>query len=346
MRKILIPCLIIVACSAANAGGPMYNTPVSNIAKITQIIGTCDKEEFGIEVSTSDGKLVRTPIQCDYGVIIERKDGDLLINFAYGNDAISFGGTPNKANGTIVVDQVWPGPSPVEAVNKATFNGIIEDHLDAKCFHESGYVACGASYQNDEKQIHFFLNLKITYKRLMDITEEFKRQRASGRSQSIDPEDPLSDPRLAHFTVLEGRCTDNSYIDAFSKSGISDTTAGGWLSVGKIRILCGRVWVQDFTNGRRVTSFVHKNTMLSFGGSPDERNTDQAIIDDLYPGKTPWDGINNEEDANGKIDHDVEGKCMSDTKIRLMGCEASFLSGRNRFRFFATINITKRAVLK
>ena len=45
MRKILFPCVIIVACSAANAGGPMYNTPVSNIAKITQIIGTCDKEE-------------------------------------------------------------------------------------------------------------------------------------------------------------------------------------------------------------------------------------------------------------------------------------------------------------
>jgi hypothetical protein len=81
--------------------------------------------------------------------------------------------------------------------------------------------------------------------------------------------------------------------------------------------------------------------MLSFGGSPDERNTDQAIIDDLYPGKTPWDGVNNEEDANGKIDHDVEGKCMSDTKTRLMGCEASFLSGRNRFHFFATINSLK-----
>jgi hypothetical protein len=127
---------------------------------------------------------------------------------------------------------------------------------------------------------------------------------------------------------------------------LSDTTAGGWLSVGKIKILCSRVWVQDFTNGRRVTSFVHKNTMLGFGGSPDERNTEQANVDDLYPGKTPWDGINSEEDANGKIDHGVEGQCVSDIKTRLMSCDASFVNGRNRFHFFATISITKRAVLK
>ena len=96
--------------------------------------------------------------------------------------------------------------------------------------------------------------------------------------------------------------------------------------------------LREWSQGRLNSS--PENTMLSFGGSPDERNTDQAIIDDLYPGKTPWDGINNEQDANGKIDHDVEGKCVSDTKTRLMGCEASFLSGRNRFHFFATINIT------
>jgi hypothetical protein len=88
-------------------------------------------------------EVVKTPIQCDYGVIIEKNGGGYLINFAYRNDVISFGGTLNKEDGTIVVDQVWPGPSPVEAINRATFNGIIEDHLDAKCFNESGYVACG-----------------------------------------------------------------------------------------------------------------------------------------------------------------------------------------------------------
>jgi hypothetical protein len=189
MRRIFVPCAILFGCSAVNAAGPMYNTPDSDIAKITQIIGGCDKEQSAVEVPTSNGEVVRTPIQCDYGVIIQKKDGTYLISFAHGNDVISFGGTPNKADGTIVVDQVWPGPSPVEAVNKATFNGIIEDHLDAKCFHESGYVACGARYQNDEKKIHFFLSLKIPYQRLVDITEQAKRQRAGGGEQRNDSDD-------------------------------------------------------------------------------------------------------------------------------------------------------------
>jgi hypothetical protein len=165
------------------------------------------------------------------------------------------------------VDQVWPGPSPVEAVNKATFNGIIEDHLDAKCFHESGYVACGASYQNDEKQIHFFLNLKITYKRLMDVTEQFKRQRAGGGAQKIGSDDPLSDPRLKHFTVLAGRCTDNSYIEALLKAAADDHGPVDRSSIGKIKIHCNRVFIQEFENGRKVASFVDKKAMFGFGGS-------------------------------------------------------------------------------
>ena len=86
--------------------------------------------------------------------------------------------------------------------------------------------------------------------------------------------------------------------------------------------------------------------MLGFGRALDEKNAEQINVDDLYPGKTPWSGINNEEDANGKIEHGVEGRCLSSTKTHLMSCEASFVNGVNRFRFYASINIAKRAVLK
>jgi hypothetical protein len=142
--------------------------------------------------------------------------------------------------------------------------------------------------------------------------------------------------------VLEGRCTDNSYIEAVSKLGTDDAPNRKSSVEKKVQILCNKVFIQEFTNGRTVTSFLHKDTMLGFGGSHDKQNAEQVNVDDLYPGKTAWNGINNEEDANGAINHGVEGRCLSNIRTHLMSCEASFVNGNNRYRFYATINITKK----
>jgi hypothetical protein len=156
---------------SAKAGGPMYNTPDKDVRTIKRIVGGCDADDSYVAIF-SNGRENRTPIQCDYGMILELANSNWLINFAYGKDVISFGGVYNTKEKDIDVDQFWPGPSPVDAVNRVAINGLIDKNLDSKCFHETGYIACGAMYK--DKNNSFFYSLKINYEKLVDVTEQTK----------------------------------------------------------------------------------------------------------------------------------------------------------------------------
>lgn len=173
LKLLLTLAALIIPCGAS-AQGPMYNTP-DTVQKIMQIVGKCDTDESYVVVYFKSGEQ-RTPIQCQYGVMMELPNNNYLINFAYDNAVISFGGVYNTDDKTIDVDQFWPGPSPVEAVNRVTVNGLIDKNLiDAKCFHLPSFVHCGLAYRDDNNS--FLYSLKITYKKLIDITTEVKKLR-------------------------------------------------------------------------------------------------------------------------------------------------------------------------
>jgi hypothetical protein len=173
--KLLLTFTALITVWSAQAAGPMYNTPDAEMRSIIKIIGKCDSDESYVTVFAADGVEHKTPIQCDYGIMMELPDNNWLISFAYGNHSISFGGVYNAKDKSIDIDQFWPGPSPVDAVNRVTVNGLIDKSLEAKCFQESGYISCGARYKDANNA--FFYSLRITYTKLTDITAETKRLR-------------------------------------------------------------------------------------------------------------------------------------------------------------------------
>jgi hypothetical protein len=114
----------------ALARGRMYNSPGADVLELTQVVGSCNKEGSYVEVPLSGGRSYKTPIQCDKGALLQDTGNRRLVSFGYGNNSISFGGVYNKDDTSIVVNQLWPGPTPVDAVKTATINGVIDDHLE------------------------------------------------------------------------------------------------------------------------------------------------------------------------------------------------------------------------
>jgi hypothetical protein len=119
--------------------------------------------------------MYKAPIQCDYGLIMKLPNDNWQVGFAYGKDLISFSGVYNTKEKKIYVDQFWPGPSPVDAVNRVTVNGLIDKNLKSECSHEVGYIDCYAEYEDDHNS--FFYSIKIAYEKLVDVTDQWKRVR-------------------------------------------------------------------------------------------------------------------------------------------------------------------------
>ena len=66
---------------------------------------------------------------------------------------------------------------PIDAVKKAAINGVIENHLDGKCFNREGYISCRAHYKNDEQKNEFFISFRMLYEKLLNVTEQAKKLR-------------------------------------------------------------------------------------------------------------------------------------------------------------------------
>src|SRR5262249_49253594 len=118
------------------AGSRMYNTPNSDVVELTQVVGSCNKEQSHVVVPLSGRRSYKTPIQCDKGALLQGTGNRWQVAFGYGNNSISFAGVYNKDDNSIVVNQLWPGPTPVDALKNAIINGVIENHLEGKCLNQ------------------------------------------------------------------------------------------------------------------------------------------------------------------------------------------------------------------
>jgi len=105
------------------------------------------------------------------------------VAFGYGNNSISFAGVYDKDDNSIAVNQLWPGASPVDAVKNATTNGVIENHLEGKCFNREreSHISCRAHYKNEEQKNEFFMSLEMNYAKLINLTEQVKKLRRGER---------------------------------------------------------------------------------------------------------------------------------------------------------------------
>ena len=74
------------------AGSRMYNTPNSDVVELTQVVGSCNKEESYVVVPLSGGRSYKTPIQCDKGALLQGSGNQWQVAFGYGNNSISFEG--------------------------------------------------------------------------------------------------------------------------------------------------------------------------------------------------------------------------------------------------------------
>jgi len=157
----------------------MYNTPNSDVLELTQVVGSCNKEESYVVVPLSGGRSYKTAIQCDKGALLEGVGNRWQVAFGYRNNSISFAGVYNKEDNSIVVSQLWPGPTPVDAVKNATINGVIESHLEGKCLNreKESHVSCRAHYKNEEQKNEFFMSVEMNYEKLINLTEQVKKLR-------------------------------------------------------------------------------------------------------------------------------------------------------------------------
>jgi len=123
--------------------------------------------------------LIKTPIQCDKGSLLESVGNRRQVGFGFGNNGISFAGVYNKDDNSIVVNLLWPGPTPVDAVKNATINGVVESHLEGKCFNRESesHISCRAHYKNEEQKNEFFMSVEMNYEKLINRTEELKSLR-------------------------------------------------------------------------------------------------------------------------------------------------------------------------
>jgi len=88
---------------------------------------------------------------------------------------------------SIAVSQLWPGPTPVDAVKNATINGVIENYLEGKCFNrqKESHISCRAHYKNEEQKNEFFMSLEMDYEKLINLTEQVKKY-GEGRGRLAD----------------------------------------------------------------------------------------------------------------------------------------------------------------
>jgi hypothetical protein len=164
-------------------GSRMYNTPNSDVVELTPVVGSCNKEQSYVVVPLSGGRSYKTPIQCDKGALLQGTDNRWQVAFGYANNLISSAGAYDKDDNSIVVNQLWPGPTPVDVVKNATNNGVIENHLDGKCLNreKERRISCRAHYKNEEQKNEFFMSLEMDYEKLVNLTEQVKKLRRGER---------------------------------------------------------------------------------------------------------------------------------------------------------------------
>ncbi len=169
----------------------IYNTPSSDdLLELTQVVGRCILSYVAVRRGGVDHN--KRLIWCDKAALLQGTGNRGHVAFGYRNNAISFGGAFEKDTNSIAINQLfWSNvdaaqmaisdglpadlDDPVDAVRKAATNGIVENHLDGKCFNREGYVSCGAHYRNDEQKNEFFIFIRISYEKLINVTEQVKK---------------------------------------------------------------------------------------------------------------------------------------------------------------------------
>ena len=177
----------------------MYNTPGSDLLELTQVVGSCNKGESYFN-AWRGGSDYKRPFPCDKGALLQGTGNRRHVAFGYGNNAIAFGGAYDKDTNSIVINQLFfpnvdavqkatfvddlpADTDPVlEAVKKAVINGVIENHLEGKCYNKErnvsigdNWVYCRAHYKNDEQKNEFFIFIKMSYVKLINVTEQVKK---------------------------------------------------------------------------------------------------------------------------------------------------------------------------
>ena len=164
----------------------IYNTSASDLQELTQAVGRCNNRESYVAVKRGAFE-TRRPISCDKGALLQGTGNRGHVAFGYRDNAIWFGGVYDKDTNSIVINQLfWPNvdaepkaifhhglpsdtdhPDPIDAVKKAAINGVIDNHLEGKCFNRAGYVSCRARYKNVDE---FFMSFRISYEKLTNVT--------------------------------------------------------------------------------------------------------------------------------------------------------------------------------
>ena len=163
----------------------VYNAPGSDLLELTQVVGRCNNRETYVAVKRGAFE-TRRPISCDKGALLQGTGNRGHVAFGYRDNAIWFGGVYDKDTYSIVINQLfWPNvdaepkaifhwlpadpdhPDPIDAVKKAAINGVIDNHLEGKCFNRAGYVSCRARYKNVDE---FFISFRISYEKLIKVT--------------------------------------------------------------------------------------------------------------------------------------------------------------------------------